>query len=83
MGSHDIEDLISVLDGRLEIVGDVQKSDRKIKRYLAGQFKRLLGDDEFLDALPGHLPPDPASQERLSIVENRMMQIAEIHQGAE
>ena len=81
MASHDLEDLITVLDGRVEIVEEVQQSEEKIKRYLADQFKLLLEKDEFLDALPGHLPPDEASQQRLPIVENRMRQIADIQQG--
>jgi predicted nucleotidyltransferase len=78
MASHDIEDFIAVLDGRLEIVKDVQESDREIKMYLAYQFKHLLENDEFLDALPGHLLPDQASQRRTKILEDRMRYIAEI-----
>jgi hypothetical protein len=81
MASHDMEDLITVLDGRVEIVEEVQQSEEGIKRYLAEQFRRLLEKDEFLDALPGHLAPDEASQQRLPIVEDRMRQIADIQQG--
>jgi len=81
MASHDMEDLITVLDGRVEIVEEVQQSEEGIKRYLAEQFRRLLEKDEFLDALAGHLPPDEASQQRLPIVEDRMRQIADTQQG--
>jgi predicted nucleotidyltransferase len=81
MASHDLEDLITVLDGRVEIVEEVQQTEEKIKRYLADQFKLILEKDEFLDALPGHLPPDEASQQRVLIVEDRMRQIADIQQG--
>jgi hypothetical protein len=81
MASHDMEDLITVLDGRVEIVEEVQQSEEGIKRYLAEQFRRLLEKDEFLDALPGHLAPDEASQQRVPIVEDRMRQIADIQQG--
>ena len=78
MASHDMEDFIAVLDGRLEIVEDIRESDKEIKSYLADQFKQLLENDEFLDALPGHLPPDQASQRRIPIVEDRMTQIVEM-----
>ena len=78
MASHDIEDFIAVLDGHLEIIEEVRKSDEEIKKYLADQFKQLLQNDEFLDALPGHLLPDQASQRRAPIVEDRMRQIAEM-----
>jgi hypothetical protein len=78
MASHDLEDLITVLDGRIEIVEEVQQSKEGIKRYLAEQFRQLLENDEFLDALPGHLPPDEASQRRVPMVEARMRQIADM-----
>ncbi len=35
-------------------------------------------NDEFLDALPAHLPPDQASQQRVSIIEERMRLIVEM-----
>jgi len=78
MASHDLEDLITVLDGRIEIVEEVRQSQEGIKQYLAEQFKRLIANDEFLDALPGHLSPDEASQRRVTIVEARMRQIADM-----
>lgn len=78
MASHDMEDLIAVLDGRSEIIEDILTSDDKIKKYLIEQFKQLLEDNEFLDALPGHLPPDEASQKRMPIIEDRMSQIVEM-----
>ena len=78
MVSHDMEDLIAVLDGRLEIVEDILPADEKIKTYIAEQFRKLLKNNEFLDAMPGHLPPDQASQERIPIIEERMRRIIEV-----
>ncbi|MFH1993254.1 MAG: hypothetical protein ABIK98_12775 [Pseudomonadota bacterium] len=60
------------------IVEDILISDEKIKSYLADHCKQLLENDEFLDALPAHLPPDQASQQRVSIIEDRMRLIAEM-----
>jgi len=78
MSSRDIEDLIVLLDGRPEIVEDVKGAEKAIKQYLGENFKELLADEEFLDALAGHLPPDEASQKRVSIIEERMKQIANL-----
>jgi hypothetical protein len=78
MVSHDMEDFIAVLDGRLEIVEEILAADEKIKNYLADHCTRLLENDEFLDTLPAHLPPDKASQQRVSIIEKRMKLIAEM-----
>ncbi len=68
MVSHDMEDFIALIDGRLEIVEEILSSDEKIKKYLADHCIQLLEIDEFLDAIPAHLPPDQASQQRVSII---------------
>lgn len=78
MVSHDMEDFIALIDGRLEIVEEILSSDEKIKKYLADHCIQLLEIDEFLDALPAHLPPDQASQQRVSIIEERMRLIAKM-----
>ncbi|WP_338668068.1 hypothetical protein [Pseudodesulfovibrio methanolicus] len=76
MASHDMEDFIAVLDGRLEIVDDVAGADIEVQYYLADQFDTLLSDDDFLDALPGHLPGDAASQARVPLIIERMKSIS-------
>jgi hypothetical protein len=73
--SHDLEDVIAVLDGRPEIVIETQASGALLRQYLADEFSALLGERDFLDALPGHMLPDMASQQRIRIVVNRMQQI--------
>lgn len=73
--SRDMEDIISVLDGRVEIVNDIQQADTSLNIYLKEQIEVLLKDRLFLEALPGHLPPDPVSQERVELIRERMRQI--------
>jgi hypothetical protein len=68
MVSHDMEDFIALIDGRLENVEETLSYDEKIKKYLADHCIQLLEIDEFLDAIPAHLPPDQASQQRVSII---------------
>lgn len=74
--SHDMEDIIALMDGRAEIVEEVIHSMDDLKSYLAHRFANLLEQERFLDALPGHLPPDAASQRRLPMIMNRIRQIA-------
>ena len=76
MASHDMEDIIAVLDGRLEIVEDVRDAAEDVRQYLADQFAALLDDGDFLDALSGHLPGDAASQQRLPLLISRIEEIA-------
>ena len=76
MMSHDIEDIVAVLDGRPEIVDDVQAAEDALREFLAVRFGELLDNDRFREALSGHLPGDPASQARLPLVINRIQAIA-------
>lgn len=74
--SHDMEDLVAVLDGRPDILDEVLAADAAVRGYLATAFAALLADDDFLDALPSYLPPDPASQGRVPLLMQRMRAIA-------
>ena len=76
--SHDIEDIVAVLDGRPEIVQDVQQAEEALRNHLTAKFATLLHDRNFVTALPGHLPGDPASQARVSLVMARIAAIAAI-----
>ena len=78
MASPDMEDIVTLLDGRPEMVEEVRGSGRHIKRYLMDQFKELLNNSEFIESLPGHLPPDDASQRRVPILLERMRQIVAV-----
>lgn len=72
-----MEDIVTVLDGRPEIIDEVRRSERKLRTYLAGRFADLLKERNFIEALPGHLPSDRFSQERLPLLIERMRAIAD------
>lgn len=76
--SHDLEDIVTVMDGRPEIVAEVEPSDAELRQFLRTQFSALLESRDFLEALPGHLLPDTVSQQRLPIVLDRLKSIAAI-----
>ena len=73
--SRDVEDIIAILDGRPEIVVEARGSEASLQQYLAEEFTALLGERDFLEALPGHMLPDTASQQRVRVVVNRIQQI--------
>jgi predicted nucleotidyltransferase len=75
--SHDLEDIVSVIDGRAEIVDEVRLAAADLQKYLSKEFRALLSNRDFLEALPGHLLPDSASQQRIGLVMKRMQQLAE------
>ena len=65
MLSHDIEDIIAVLDGRTEIVDEVKVSDQALAEELSKRFQSLLKETRFIDAVSGHMPTDETSQARV------------------
>jgi hypothetical protein len=73
---HDMEDLLTVVDGRTELLDELKASPESVRSFIAQQFQRLLDDDGFREAIPGHLPGDKASQARVPIVEERLAAIA-------
>jgi hypothetical protein len=49
--SHDIEDLVAVLDGRPEIIDEVNRTDAELRTHLSTKFSQLLADENFTSAL--------------------------------
>ena len=76
LSSHDIEDMISIFNGRKELIGEVTRSSPELKAFLSATFKAFLANEAFLESIPGHLLPDPANQARYGIVLDRIKQIA-------
>jgi hypothetical protein len=74
--SRDFEDLVAILDGRSEIVLEIQNADHELNVFIAKRFMNWLRDPGFRDALPGLLPPDGASQARVTTIIERMVAIA-------
>ncbi len=73
--SRDLEDIVTVVDGRSEIVAEAQQAATTLQQFLREEFSALLGERDFMEALPGHLLPDAVSQQRIRVVINRMQQI--------
>jgi hypothetical protein len=76
--SHDLEDLIAVVDGRAELLNEIHAGPEEVRAYIATAIRKLLATPSFLDALPGYLLPDQTSQTRVSILLDRLKKIAAI-----
>ena len=73
---HDLEDVVAVVDGRPEIVREVRDAPEDVRVYIASETRRLLETRQFVDALPGMLLPDSASQARLPVLRERLSALA-------
>lgn len=75
-GSHDIEDVINLIDGRPALLQEIHQSFDHLREYLTDEFEQLLGDVSFVDKISWHFPADAFSQARVPLVIARMRQIA-------
>jgi hypothetical protein len=81
MGSHDLEDVLSIVDGRAALLDEVAQAAPSARKYVCGEFARFLADTRFLESLPGHLPADAASQQRLPGLEQKLQALADLPQA--
>lgn len=51
--SHDLEDIINVVDGRAELVAELAIAPDDVRTFIAGQFEAVLKHPDFSNALPG------------------------------
>lgn len=73
---HDMEDIVNLVDGRVELMEEVTASKDDVKKYLREAFDDLTTNEAFLDVLPGHFPTDATSQVRVAVVLERMRKLA-------
>ncbi len=74
--SHDLGDIISVVDGREPLLSELQASEPELRNGVAAAVALLLATRGFMDSLPGHLPGDAASQQRLPDLVSKLRRIA-------
>jgi predicted nucleotidyltransferase len=75
LGSHDLEDIVSVVDGRPELVSEITEAGSELRHYLVVQCRLLLDMPRFMDALPGMVFPDDSLPERVKLLALRLGQI--------
>jgi hypothetical protein len=74
-------DIINFINGRAEVIEDIKNSEPDLKDFIVKSLQGFLEDEFFLEALPGHLLPDQASQARRSIILERIKKIIEFGRG--
>ena len=78
LSSHDLEDVVSVVDGRETLSAEVRAAGPELGEYVHREITKLLANPGFIDSLPGFLLPDSASQSRIGIVLERLYDLASI-----
>lgn len=74
--SHDLEDIINVVEGCLSIETDVSASEPGVRAYLASQFASLAALPDFRNVLPGLVTYDDLHSRRVGAVMKKILAIA-------
>lgn len=53
--SRDLEDILLVIEGRKQIVAEIQQADADIRQFIAEQFALLLENPDFEHFLAGNI----------------------------
>jgi hypothetical protein len=72
---RDLEDIIVIIDGRPALFAELMQEPIELRQYVRDEIARLLADD-LEQYISSHLPPDPASQARFSLVLGRLRRIS-------
>jgi len=72
--SHDLEDIVYILDNRVDLVPEISSAPEKVLRYLSNHFNEILNSDILQEAVIGNLYYE-TQQERLEIILNKLKQI--------
>ena len=73
--SHDLEDVVCVLDGRPELEDEVADAAQEIGIYVRRRLRDFMDNPLFIESLPGHLPGDAGSQARLPILIEKLKRL--------
>ena len=80
MASHDLEDVVTLIDGRPGVVEEVLGANPDLRKYIAETLNRFLQDDSFIGSIQGSLLPDRASQARFPLLLERFRAISRLPQ---
>jgi predicted nucleotidyltransferase len=78
LASHDLEDIINLIDGRPELVDEIARSAAELRDYLAAQCKTLLTTSAFHDGLQGLIVQDALHGAQITKITGRLRAIAEL-----
>lgn len=76
LGSHDLEDIVAIFDGRPELDDEMLRLPREARAYAAEAIGRLLAHRDLVFALPGHVDPTSDTERRAAALHARWQRLA-------
>ena len=74
-GSHDMEDIITVLDGSKSAEQEIFDSPDLVRKYISVKLNKYLSDPFFSESIEGHLE-GPTRGQRARLLEQIIIRIA-------
>lgn len=74
--SHDLEDIVYLLNYTTDITEQVLGSDDGVKKYLQDRFLQMIGNDNILNVMPGSLYYEQV-EAWMEIILDRMQKVIE------
>lgn len=81
LASHDLEDIINLIDGRPELIDEVAQSPDDLRAYLSMQCRTLLDTPAFHDGLQGFIVPGLSQGGQVVNVTQRLARLANIEES--
>jgi len=75
LASHDLEDIINVVEGRTAFIEEVRKAQPELRAYLANQFAGLIAMRNFFELLPGLVAHDALHARRVASVRQKLAEL--------
>ena len=72
--SHDIEDIIYIIDNRITIVDEIAKCDKRILEFIKSEFQKIIDKGILEELLVTHIHP-LIMDERIHIVKEKISNI--------
>jgi len=78
LASHDLEDIINVVEGRIAFVAEVRAASPGLRAYLATRFAELIRMRHFFEHLPGLVSHDALHGRRVAAVSQRLVELGDM-----
>ena len=72
LGSHDLEDLVRVVDGRASIVEEFQSAPADLRSFVSTSLSSVTSDRYFQEAMPGYFGSGTTAVDRARLVSGRL-----------
>ncbi|SMN17286.1 hypothetical protein CRYPA_1233 [uncultured Candidatus Thioglobus sp.] len=67
--SHDIEDVIYILDNRINIANEINQADLKVKEFIKSEFQKIIDNNALEEIIAAHVHPLVIEQRQVIIMD--------------